>query len=226
MLKRKKELNNLQKYISYLFRLTVEKTSSKYNKELIVAIQGGKYVLNAQNANYSFASLHRVFRQALTKANVKQKEIKDVLVLGCGAGSIPKIIYQEYGLMPDMDAVEIDDKVIELAKKYFNIEEYEKLNLFIGDAMSYVEECNKKYDLILIDVFDGINVPDKFLTQHFFTHVKSLLNDRGEVLLNYVAYNYDTRQQVEVISDKLKKIYNQVNTYRFEDINRVFHFHH
>jgi 16S rRNA G1207 methylase RsmC len=135
-------LNNFQKYLSYLYRIVVEKTASDFNPELIVAIQNGKYVLNTKNANYSFATLHKVFQQALEKTEISKKNIKSVLVLGCGAGSIPFIIYKELNLNPKMDAVEIDEKVIELGNKYFGLNQYQNLNIIIDDAVSFVKIKN------------------------------------------------------------------------------------
>ena len=207
-----------------LYRIVVEKTTSKYNSQLIVAIQDGKYVLNAKNANYSFATLHRVFQQALSKIEIQKKEFKNVLVLGCGAGSIPTIIYKELGLNPKMDAIEIDEKVIELGNKYFGLDQYPELNIVIDDAMNFVKSSNNKYDLILVDLFKGIQVPDEFLTQHFLEQLKSLMNDDGELLLNFVAYNYETKQQVEEIESRFSNVFSKkINIIQLENINRVFH---
>ncbi len=215
-------MTNFQKYLSYVYRIVVEKTTSKYNSQLIVAIQDGKYVLNAKNANYSFATLHRVFQQALKKIEIES--VNTVLVLGCGAGSIPTIIYKELGLNPKMDAVEIDEKVIALGNKYFGLDQYSNMNIIIDDAMSFVKTTNNKYDLILVDLFKGINVPEEFLSQHFFEQLKPLLTEKGELLFNYVAYNHETKQQVNVIEDAMNKSFsNKITTHRLEDINRIFH---
>lgn len=215
-------MNNFQKYLSYVYRIVVEKTTSEFNAELIVAIQEGKYVLNAKNANYSFATLHSVFQQALKKVDIKNEH--SILILGCGAGSIPSIIYKELGFNPKIDAIEIDEKVIELGNKYFGLDQYPNLNIVIDDAMNFVKTTNNKYDLILVDLFTGITVPEHFLTQHFFEKLKSLLNNKGEVLINYVAYNHDTKQQVQDIENTLSNSFHgKINTYRLEGINRVFH---
>lgn len=216
-------MNSFQKYWSYVNRITVEKTSSEFNKKLVVAIQDGKYVLNATNANYSFATLHRVFQKAFNKIGIISKPPKSVLVLGCGAGSIPTIIYKELGLNPNMDAVEIDGKVIALGKKYFDLGEFSNLNIIIDDALSYVKNTANKYDLICVDVFKGINVPNEFLSQHFFEHLKSLLNEKGELLFNFVAYNHETKEQVEKIEKLLSKYFSHQETFKIEGINRVFY---
>ena len=215
-------LNNFQKYLSYIIRIVVDKTTSEYNPELIVAIQNGKYVLNAKNANYSFASLHRVFRQALSK--VELKNIKNVLVLGCGAGSIPTIIYDELKHNPKIDAVEIDEKVIELRNKYFGLDCYANLNIIIEDANNFIVTCSERYDLILVDLFKGIDVPEEFLTSQFFTKLKDLVKINGEILINFVAYNYETKEKAKNIEEDLKKIFPKFSkSYHFEYINRVFH---
>ena len=212
----------LQKYLSYLNRIVVEKISSQHNSELIVAIQEGKYVLNTKNANYSYATLHKVFQQALNKIEIKN--VNSILVLGCGAGSIPTIIYKELGLNPTMDAVEIDEKVIDLGNKYFGLNQYSRLQVIIEDAINFVKSCNDKYDLILVDLFKGIDLPKEFLTQYFFEQLKSLLCEDGELLINYVAYNHETKQRVEEIENTLSKSFSKkVRTLQFENINRVFH---
>lgn len=214
-------MNKFQKYWSYVSRIVVEQTSTQYNEKLIVAIQNGKYVLNAKNANYSFATLHRVFQQALKKVKLNEKQ--RVLVLGCGAGSIPSIIYKEKGLTPTIDAVEIDKKVIELGNKYFQLNQYDKLNVVIDDALNFVNNTDKSYDLICVDVFDSINVPEQFLEQPFFEQLKKLLTTKGELLINFVAYNYETKQKVKEIEKELSGIFPETKTFRLEDINRIFY---
>ena len=224
LLQENSHLNNFQKYLSYFYQIVVEKTTSVYNPGLIVAIQNGKYVLNSKNANYSFASLHRVFQQALAKIDWSKKNINAVLVLGCGAGSIPAIIYNELTLSPKIDAIEIDEKVIALGNKYFRLNQYPNLNIIITDASNYVKTTNKKYDLILVDLFRGINVPNEFLTSQFFEQLKNLLTNDGEILFNFVAYNYETKQEATEIEKKLRMVFpNHIKTYQFEYMNRVFH---
>lgn len=216
-------MNKFQKYWSYINRIVVEQTSSDFNEKLIIAIQDGKYVLNAKNANFSFASLHRVFQQAFQKIKINDKSTQSILVLGCGAGSIPKIVYKELGLNPEMDAVEIDDKVIDLGNKYFGLNKYENLNIIVDDASQYLKNTTKKYDLICVDIFDGLNVPQEFLTQHFFEQLKSKLSDKGELLFNFVAYNFDTKKQVKEIENQLTSLFSKTETYKIEGINRMFY---
>jgi len=215
-------LTTLQKYLSYILRIVVERTKSQYNPQLIVAIQNGKYVLNANYANYSFASLHRVFQQAINKVEINEKT--SILLLGCGAGSIPTIIYKELNLNPKIDAIEIDEKVIQLGNKYFDLGQFSNLNIVIDDAMKFVSTTSNKYDLILVDLFNGINVPEEFLSQEFFKKLKSSLENKGQILLNFVAYNHETKKKVNEIKELLNNSFpDNIKVYRLENINRVFH---
>jgi spermidine synthase len=76
----------------------------------------------------------------------------------------------------------------------------------------------------LVDLFNGINVPETFLSPDFFKQLQSLLNKEGEILMNFVAYNYETKQKVKEIEEMATKIFpTQSKTYRFENINRIFH---
>lgn len=213
-------MNTWQKYRSYIQRIEVERCASEHNKKLVVAIQNGRYVLNADHANYSFASLHRVFQQAFNRINLANR--KRGLVLGCGAGSIPSIIYKERGLSFPIDAVEIDEKVIELGKKYFDLDNYPNLFIEIADAFHFMETCSQTYDLICVDVFNGIEVPEAFLSQQFFERCKRVLETEGELLFNFVAFNHETKALVPVIEEKLGMVYSKVKTYRIEGVNRVF----
>ena len=146
-----------------------------------------------------------------------------MLVLGCGAGSIPSIIYNELQLDVEMDAVEIDEKVVELGNKYFGLDEFQKLTVIIDDAANYIKNTGAKYDLIAVDIFEGLNVPKEFLNQPFFEHLKTNLNNEGQLLLNFVAYNYEAKEEVSAIEQRLNHVFGNVETFKLQSINRVFY---
>ena len=51
---------------------------------------------------------------------MKQYNFKKVLLLGMGAGSIIKLLQEKYDINCSITAIEKDEVVIELAKKYFD----------------------------------------------------------------------------------------------------------
>jgi len=213
------KISTLKKIISFFYRLKIATFSSKFNPLLIVYLQDGKLVLNTKNANYSFGSLHRVFQKAFYKINITKNPPKNILLLGLGAGSVPQIIYNQLNLNPNIDAVEIDPKVVDLGKKYFGLNDYKKLSIFIDDAKHFVEISKNHYDLIIVDLFNDISVPEDFCKLNFFQSLNRLLDRNGQILFNFVAYDYQTSQK----SENIKEVFPFVTVYKIENINRVFY---
>ena len=65
-------LKNLLSYISPF----VSNRESEFNGNLKVMLVNGKKILNTQNANYSFGSLHRIMRFALEARNFADKDLR------------------------------------------------------------------------------------------------------------------------------------------------------
>ena len=95
-------------------------------------------------------------------------DFKDVLVLGAGAGiSIRQFLF----FSPDVkvDAVEIDPKVVDTARKFFDWKGSPRVNIFIEDARPFLSRTDKKYDLIEMDAFaGGPFVPFYLTTKEYF----------------------------------------------------------
>ncbi|MEP7171409.1 MAG: fused MFS/spermidine synthase [Bacteroidota bacterium] len=200
-------MNPLKYIFSFLYPLTVEKTSSAFNPVLEVRIENGKYVLNAANANYSFGSLHRIFLKAFQKIKIGEREIKNVLLLGFGAGSVPVLLFEEYKLNCKITAVEIDEKVIELAKKHFNVQSFKSLNLVCSDASKFVEECSSKFDLIVVDIFIDDKVPSQFESTDCLLALKKLMGDKSILLFNKIVETENGEESFIRLLNNFKEIF-------------------
>ena len=217
-------VKTLHKYLSYIVRIVVEESSSPYNEKLIVAIQDGKYVLNTSNANYSFGSLHRVFQKAFRHIRLNKRNFSSCLLLGGGAGSVPVILYKELGLDINTTVVEIDSEVIRLGKKYFNTENHQNLSWINEDALLFVEKATTNFDLIAIDLFKDITVPEHFCKQAFIQQIKNILSPKGILLFNFVVYNKQSRQQFEQLVAAVEKVFqnnNNLQVLTLESMNKM-----
>ena len=175
--------------ISYLYDIQVEVASSSLNPFIEVTYHNGKYVLNTKLANYSFASLHKVFQNVFKELKVKEGNYTNILVLGLGAGSIVSILRDEYKLDTPITAVELDPEILRLGKKYFGLNEYKNLNIIEQDAYDLVITCEEKFDLIAVDLFVDLDVPDKFASEEFNYHLNKLLMPKGLLIFNTVVNN-------------------------------------
>ncbi|MBI4449358.1 fused MFS/spermidine synthase [Candidatus Woesearchaeota archaeon] len=114
-------------------------------------------------------------------------DIKDVLILGFGAGTIPRQLHLLFPYL-QIDAVEIDEAVIDVATNVMKVDT-SKLTLIHNDARSFLKSSVRRYDLIILDAFKGGNVDIDLLNTDFYDSLKSHLNSGGILAGNYI-YEY------------------------------------
>jgi spermidine synthase len=92
-------------------------------------------------------------RVMLTGMFTQSREDMRVLVLGAGAGCFPMFLREYFGGVM-VDAVEIDQEVIEIGERFFEFRQNDMLNIINTDALQYVSSCMNsdiKYDLIFLN---------------------------------------------------------------------------
>jgi len=131
---------------------------------------------------------------------------KQVAVLGLSGGTISREINHYFGDKVHTDGVEIDKKVIEVAKKYFDLEN-PNLNVINQDAHIFIRNTENKYDLIIVDAYaNQLYIPWNLTTQEFWTDIKSKLTKNGIVTLNVNSTNDDS-PLLQSIANTMAKVY-------------------
>jgi spermidine synthase len=108
----------------------------------------------------------------------------DALVLGLGGGSIANAFQTRLGF--NVDAVELDQRVAELAREQFSLSN--KVNVIVDDARHYLEQSKKKYDVILFDVYRGESPAPHIFTIESLEKTKSLLKESGLIVVNFNGF--------------------------------------
>lgn len=116
----------------------------------------------------------------------KMPESSNALLLGLGGGTIANSMIH---LKFNVDAVELDARMYDVASTYFNLSN--NVSVIIDDARHYIETADKKYDLIFFDVFKGDIIPAHVLTLECFKKVKQLLNPNAMVIVNFNGFLKD-----------------------------------
>lgn len=120
-----------------------------------------------------------------------KKNFNDVLLIGLGGGIIANQIHYFHPGM-EITAVEIDPKVIEIAKKYFDLTDTAKVYNQDGRIFERLER-GRNYDIIIIDAYtQQLYIPFHLTTAEFFSEVKRTLRDRGIVAMNVSSFNEDS----------------------------------
>ncbi len=108
---------------------------------------------------------------------------KTALVLGLGGGIISNMLTKKNIAVT---SVELDARVIEVAKKYFYTSD--KVNIIEDDARHALYQLKNKYDIVVIDLFAGEVTPSHVLSVESFLKIKSLLNQDGFIFINTYGY--------------------------------------
>ncbi|MEO8239800.1 MAG: fused MFS/spermidine synthase [Flavobacterium sp.] len=198
----------IQKIFSYLIPIKIFEKKSKRSKIIEVTWANGELVLDSENTNYSYGSLQRILRYGLKNIGFKTiQKMNHILVLGVAGGSVIKTLVDEIKYKGKITGVEIDSDIIQIANEYFNLSQIKQLEIVIDDAFEFVLKTKNQYNLIIIDIFEDINMPN-FLFERFFSErICSILKNQGFVLFNTMildeAHNIRNRKYISEINPKL-----------------------
>ncbi|MBK8497290.1 MAG: hypothetical protein IPL52_00390 [Flavobacteriales bacterium] len=209
----------LLRIISYLWPVRVAHAHGAHG-ELEVRYETGRLVLNSAHGNQSFGSLHRVWQQVFARMGLREHPPQEVLMLGLGGGSIVHILREELGVAAPITAVELDPVMVELARQHFGLGVHTGLRVLVGDATLQVHSMRERYDLVVVDLFDDLDLARGVDTMGF-AHA---LRDRcsGILCFNTVGYDGPSGQRCQRVKDNLGRVFGKVDELRVEGVNRVF----
>lgn len=113
--------------------------------------------------------------------------IKKVLVVGLGSGSVPKRIISDFPGVA-VDSIELDPVVVDVARRYFALRDDPRHRIFVQDGRQYVRRTETMYDLIVMDAYHAEGVPFHLVTREFFRQVRTKLAPGGIVAANIVGF--------------------------------------
>ena len=180
----------IKKIFSYLYPIKIYHSKSLVSKSIEVTWANGELVLDSENANYSYGSLQRILRKGLKNIGFsKITKMNHILVLGVAGGSVIKTLVDEIKYKNKITGVEIDPEIIKVANTYFKLNEIENLEIIIDNAFVFVLKTRKKYDLIIIDIFQDTQMPSFLFEKFFVNRICSLLKSHGFILFNTMILN-------------------------------------
>lgn len=112
-----------------------------------------------------------------------------ILVVGLGGGTLPMALNQLYP-GARIDVVEIDSAVKTVAETYFGFRENEQMTVIVKDARVFTKRAltrDDRYDLIMLDAFNGEYIPEHLMTREYLEETKELLKPNGVVAANTFA---------------------------------------
>ena len=111
------------------------------------------------------------------------RPLHHVLVIGNAGGTTARALASEYPGI-DIDAVELDPVVTQLARQYMGLDAIPNLHVTTADGREYLATTSQRYDLIVVDAYRTEYIPFYLATQEFFALLRAHLNPGGGVALN------------------------------------------
>lgn len=142
--------------------------------------------------------------------------VKKVLVLGTGLGSMVDIMHSEK-FFPKITLVEIDKVILSWAIELMDPEYLKDIVPVCDDASNFLVHNKEQYDLIFIDIFFGRVVPDFVTNKEFLELCRNHLSKGGHVALNYIINNENEWMAVYMTFSEIFKDCAVIK----QDINRI-----
>lgn len=193
--------------------------NSAINKEIKISRRFGKYTLFVNNIPQSGGEFEFMWNKVLSDLNHSVNGINNSLILGVGGGTAIKYL-RKYFVNTKITAVEIDPLMIDLAIKYFGLEVNSRIKVIISDASKWLSADDNNYNLIIVDLFEGILNPSWIRQEKYLNILKKLLSPNGVVIFN-AHFQPSNSEEYNLLLKQLQKIFRRVEevfSYRF---NRV-----
>lgn len=105
------------------------------------------------------------------------------LVLGLGGGLCSNMLVRKHF---NVDAVDIDARMTLCAHKFFGLDS--SVNCVTSDGRYYLNHLDKKYDLVLFDVFRAEEQPSHLITEQSLSSLKQHLLDSARIFINWHGF--------------------------------------
>lgn len=195
-----------------------EKDSPINGRIVVVKNPGLGVYIQVEGLTQSGSVVYDIWNTMLKKVKKDKPEVDDCLVLGLGGGSAAKLV-RKYWKNANIVGVDIDPIFVEFGEKYMQLDRV-GADIHIQDATLFIKENKKKYDLILVDMYVGYEVPEKFTKPSFIKDIKEMLKEDSLAVFNRLFFD-EKRKIAEKFSKKLDKEFENVERF-YPEANVMF----
>lgn len=186
-----------------------------------VSIENGVKVLNSENANYSFGSLHQIMQKGIVEV-LNNAKPANILMLGLGAGSALAILSGKQRQPYKVTAIEIDTDLVDIAAQHFGLGEYTNLSVLCGDARHEIKNLPEgSFDLIIDDIFWDNRLPDFCLQEEYLSDNMKLLSAEGTYMRNTMALELN---ELRLFENNLQKVFGGFYSKKHPEYGNIIYF--
>jgi spermidine synthase len=153
---------------------------------------------------WDYFMLGSYFRPAQTQEPRPHK----VAILGLAGGTTARQMTAAYGTSVDITGVEIDPDIVDVAHRYFHLDE-PNVHPVVQDARYWLATQGGRYDLIAMDAYRQPYIPFHLTTKEFFQLAADHLTPGGSVVVNAGRTATDYRL-VDALATTMAAVYPNV----------------
>lgn len=177
----------------------IEEVQSEINGKIqIVGGFPGPRIL-AGGISQSGYLVKKIWEIAVKRIKKDKPRVDSVLILGLGGGSAAELIAKYYP-GARITGLDIDPVMVDMGKKYLKLGDIENLKIVIADARSWVKKNKVKYDIILIDLFQGTKIPEEFYQEDFLEDAQKILEKDGIIAFNHLFSNLEKHDATRLLT--------------------------
>ncbi len=142
----------------------------------------GQWNVTAGGVGQADDYLNGLWKDAFPKLP-RDLSVRRILMLGFGPGETLKMYAKRFP-KASLTVVEIDPVMVDLARRFGHLNGKLIPEIIIGDAAEVLPRLQGQYDLIVLDMFIGINVGVATYQETVIQNVLRLLRPHGAILMN------------------------------------------
>lgn len=200
---------------------TIYEIDSQFNGKISVIEIGSTRKLSVdgvvQSVNWDSPNAGRqVWGRLVENLHEQQPDLKTAMVLGLGGGSMQHLMAKKFPGM-HITSVEIDKAMVEVAQKYFRLDDIPNHRVIVGDALKVIavpEEYGisaNSMQAVIVDIFCGQKYPDLGSSGNFFACVKNLVVPGGLVVFNRIYLEHH-QEQVNQFIESLEGFFTDIKS--------------
>jgi len=170
------------------------------SRSVVAYWQDERHQSEADHRGISLAAYIHAIHGFLLQAGSRR-----VLMIGCGGGTLATMLRAD-GVK--VTIIEINARSFEISRKYFHLPR--DVECHVGDGRTFLRATKQKFDAVVLDAYDGNQIPKQLMTPAFFKLVRTRLDaKRGCFFVNVVMRN-DRDSHLDRIARLMKKAWPEV----------------
>jgi spermidine synthase len=190
---------------AYNYIQVIEKDGYRYLR--LNEGQGIHSIWNSADLNYGGPWQEFLVAPFFNLPPYKISQVKNMAIIGLAAGTVARQATEVFGKIP-IDGYEIDPAIIEVGKKYFDMN-LPNLNAIAQDGRVGLERSDQTYFIIGVDAYRPPYIPPHLTTREFFQAAKDHLTADGVLVVN-VGRSPTDRELVDQIASTIQSVFPSV----------------